>query len=362
MTASLANHWADKGWQITVVTLSSRETDFYRLHPSVRRIALGLTSDSDRALKAIGSNLRRIRALRSVLRATRPDVALAMMTTANILLAAAALFLKGVVAVGSERTHPPQFPLGGIWKRLRAYFYGRLDAVVALTDDSAQWLGRYTRARRTPVIPNAAWWPLPEQLPYLQPPARTEGRRILLTAGRLSEEKGFDLLLHAFQRLAAAFPHWHLVILGEGTLRETLEAQIAAAALTTRAHLPGRVGNIGDWYCAADLFVVSSRYEGFPNTLVEAMAYGLPAVSFDCDTGPRDIIRHGTDGLLVPAQNTEALEAALRQLMADEVKRAEFGSRASEARTRFSLARIAGAWEELFKNLCCRRIVSNRQI
>ena len=113
----------------------------------------------------------------------------------------------------------------------------------------------------------------------------------------------------------------------------------------------GRAGTGGEWYERADLYVMSSRFEGYPNTLAEAMAHGLAAVSFDCDTGPRDIIRHEVDGLLVPPGDVAALTAALDRLMDDATLRQQFAERAVDARRRFSMERIAGTWEDLFKEI-----------
>lgn len=351
VTANLANHWAGQGWHVTVVTLTATTQDFYQLHPAVRRMAMDLAGESVGPLSGIANNLRRVRALRSVLKLVRPDVALSMMSTANILLVLAALGMQGMVTVGSERTYPPRIPLGRGWETMRAHLYGRIGAMVALTEESASWLRQNTRARRIPVIPNAATWPLPAQAPHLPVPQRATGQHMLLAVGRLSEEKGFHHLIATFQRLSNGFPAWQLVILGEGTHRNALQTQIDSHGLTRRISLPGRAGNVGQWYEAADLYVMSSHFEGFPNTLVEAMAHGLPVVSFDCDTGPRDIIRHDLDGLLVPAGDGDALEAALRRLMGDAALRGQFGERATEARERFSLQRVAGMWEALFKEL-----------
>ncbi len=351
VTAHLANHWATQGWRVTVVTLTSSASDFYQLDPTVRRIGLDVAGHSRSALAGMAANLRRVAALRRVLREVRPDVALAMMSTANVLLALAMFGMSGVVAVGSERIHPPRIPLGRAWEALRSRLYSRLDAVVALTSESAQWLRQHTRARRVPVIPNVAAWPLPIQAPTMALPAREPGQHVLLAVGRLERQKNYPSLIQAFQQLADAFPDWRLVILGEGSQRQALEAQVTAAGLQARISLPGRAGNVGQWYEAADLYVMSSRFEGFPNTLAEAMAHGLPAVSFDCDTGPRDIIRHEVDGLLVPAADVPALASALRRLMADEALRQRFGERAREARERFSMARVAGMWEALFEEL-----------
>ena len=348
VTANLANYWVGKGWQVTVVTLASESLDFYELHPAVNRIALDLAGESVNPLAAIVNNLCRILALRRVLRKLRPDVALAMMSSANILLTLAVMGLRGIATVGSERTYPPRFPLGAIREALRMRLYGRLTAVVSLTRESAAWLRQYTRAREVVVIPNAAPWPLAEMRPHLKPPVMPEGQRLLLAVGRLSEEKRFDLLISLFQRLVEDFPDWVLVILGEGPGRKSLKEQVESAGLEDHILLPGRAGNVGQWYEAADLYVMTSRFEGFPNTLVEAMAHGLSAVSFDCDTGPRDIIRHGVDGLLAPADNVDALEEALRKIMNDEPLRRRFAERAMEVRERFSLEKVAGMWERLF--------------
>ncbi|HEY9098807.1 MAG TPA: glycosyltransferase family 4 protein [Thiobacillus sp.] len=349
VTANLANHWANKGWEITVVTLAARSLDFYELHPAVKRIALELTGDSGNFLAGLVQNLRRVMVLRRVLRQIKPDIALGMMTTANVLLALATWGLPWLRAIGSERTHPPQYPLGVLWEGLRRFSYNRLAAVTALTRESAVWLKDHTGARRVPVIPNAALWPLPMQAPQIAPESISHtGRFIVLAVGRTSEEKQFGLLLEIFHSLANQYPVWDLVILGEGPQRPALQTQARMAGLEQRVFFPGRAGNVREWYERADLYVMSSRFEGFPNTLVEAMAHGLAAVSFDCDTGPRDIIRHEVDGLLVPPGDVAGLTAALARLMSDAALLQRFVGRAVEARERFSMERIAGMWEELF--------------
>lgn len=351
VTANLANHWSARGWQVAVVTLAPKDTDFYQLRPEVRRIALSLTGESPNFLSAIIQNLVRIRAVRRVLLQFDPDAAVALMSTANILLSIAKLGMN-ITAIGSERVHPPQLPLGQPWERLRKWCYGRLDAVVALTDKSAFWIRENTRARTVQVIPNPVVWPMMIQAPIVAPEAvLPDSAHILLSVGRLTTQKGFDILIDCFADLVDSFRDWLLVIIGEGSERVNLEEQIKRRGLAKRVLLTGRVGNLSQWYEAADIFVMSSRFEGFPNTLIEAMACGLPVVSVDCDTGPSDIIRHEVDGLLVPKGDEAAMRDALMRLMSEVELRVNFGKRAIEARDRFSITSTAEMWENLFREV-----------
>lgn len=355
VTVTLANYWAAQGWEVVIATITGEDRDFYSLHPAVRRVPLRLDADSRGGIEAITNNWRRMQALRAVLRNEHPTGAVAMMPTANVLLALAATG-TGIPTIGSERSYPPRVPLGRPWERVRRYTYGRLTTIVAQTTLSAQWLAENTTAKRNQiaVIPNPVTLPLLVNEPRLAFAASKRDMdcsRILLAVGRLGPEKGFDRLIDAFAHLAGQQPEWGLVILGEGGQRPALETQCRARGLEARVRLPGAVGNVGEWYQAADLYVMTSRFEGFPNTLLEALAHGLPAVAVDCETGPRDILRHEVDGLLVPQDDPDALVKALGRLMGDDSFRSSFGENAVEARQRFAVSKVAGMWEQLFKKV-----------
>jgi glycosyltransferase involved in cell wall biosynthesis len=201
------------------------------------------------------------------------------------------------------------------------------------------------------VIPNPVEWPLPVHGSTVAPNILvSDGTRLLLAAGRFEYQKGFDWLIDVFATLSKKHQNWMLVILGDGPQRKALEKQIQDRQMETKVFMPGVVGNMAEWYSNADLYVLSSRFEGFPNTLIEALSHGLPAVSFDCDSGPRDIIRNEIDGLLVPAGDLNGLTSALDRMMSNETIRRKFAERGLEVRERFSTDRIAGLWEALFKD------------
>lgn len=348
VAADLSAYWVLRGYRLTVVTQEAEDTDVYTLHPNVRRFVLGTAGQSGGPVTAAWSNLRRIWRLRRLIRREHPTIVLGMMTTSSVLAIIAARGLNCRV-LATEHTHPPAQKLPQVWQRLRRWAYPKATAVVTLTSGTSSWLERHVPGSRLTVIPNAVSWPLQRVDPIIEPPPR-QGRYRLLAVGRLHELKGFDVLLRAFHEISGHFSDWDLVILGEGSLRDELQQQIDELGLSGRISMPGRAGNVADWYLQSDLYVLSSRFEGLSNTLIEAMASGLAPVSFDCETGPREIIRHGIDGVLVsPAGDSEALAAHLSDMMAHPEQREAYARRAVDVRDRFSATRVMAMWGQLFE-------------
>jgi glycosyltransferase involved in cell wall biosynthesis len=357
ITANLSRLWIAAGHQVTIATLSAGG-EFYSLDPSVQVAALGLARNSRGIGDALVGNLRRVCAIRALIRKLNPDVTIGMMTSANVLVALAGLGLPSAT-MGAERIYPPCDPLGWPWMLLRTYAYGLLDVVTAQTEMASTWLRTHTYGRRFVTIPNAVEWPLPGNEPAILPAAvLAPSQKLILAAGRLCPQKGFIYLIQAFGQLRCASDNWGLVILGEGPERTALESRVRGLGLERRVFLPGRAGNITDWYRRASIFVLSSLYEGFPNALLEAMAAGVPVLSFDCDAGPRDIIRQGVDGVLVPVCNETALAKSMEALMNDEMLRGEMARNAIAVRERFSEARVLGLWDGAFKAACGERKVA----
>ncbi|SAK67522.1 glycosyl transferase [Caballeronia catudaia] len=352
VTANLANEWAALGWDVTVVTLTAGETDVYPFHARVKRIELGLAGGVEGGgfVRTLMSNVKRVLAFRKVLRETKPTVALGVMATANVLTVLAGIGLPYKI-IASEHTHPPRAPLTPFWERLRRLTYRFADKVVALTDETKDWIETHCGCRDVRVIPPPFALPIARTNPIVEPQSVVGNeRRVLLAVGRLSPEKGFDSLIDAFRKIAGALPQWDLVIVGEGQARASLERRVEETKLHGRVFLPGRAGNVADWYQRADLYVLSSHFEGFSMTLVEAMAHGCAAVSYDCDSGPRVILTHGTDGLLVkPVGDAGALAKALESLMKDDAERHRMALRASAVNERFAFPKTIALWQDVFE-------------
>jgi len=169
----------------------------------------------------------------------------------------------------------------------------------------------------------------------------------LIAAGRLENQKGYDMLLEAFATVAARHPDWSLDIFGKGTQRALLDQSIVDLGLVDRVRINPPTDRLGERMRDASVFVLSSRFEGFPIVLLEALAAGLAVVSFDCPTGPSEILTEGTSGLLVPAENVPALAAALDRIMADESLRRRLAAAAPAAVVPFSRQQVGRRWDEL---------------
>jgi glycosyltransferase involved in cell wall biosynthesis len=170
-----------------------------------------------------------------------------------------------------------------------------------------------------------------------------------VAAGRLSRQKGFDRLLKAWAKVTKDHPDWELRIYGEGHKGPRLQQWITDLGIGSTARLMGFTPHLDQELAQASLYVMSSRREGFPMVLLEAMAVGLPVVSFNCPTGPRDIIREGVDGHVVRNADIDGLAAAMSGLMGDEDRRRAYGAAAVEVAERYSISRIARRWEELLE-------------
>lgn len=218
VAVDLSAAWVARGYRVSLVTQAGCDQDAYTVAQGVERHVLGTAGNSRGRLDALWKNWRRVSRLRALLRKTKPDVVLGMMTTSSVLAISAAKGLPCKV-IATEHTHPPSQSLSPFWQKARLRTYPQAHAVIALTAGTADWLREHVPGSQVHVIPNAVRWPMDSAEPLVPVPALPDGRKRLLAVGRLHPVKGFDTLIESFAMLSNYFPDWDLVILGEGEQR-----------------------------------------------------------------------------------------------------------------------------------------------
>jgi glycosyltransferase involved in cell wall biosynthesis len=358
---TLAEHLAKDGPVEVISIVRTRDEPFFAFPAGVTVTALddrrGRRTVGNRVLAALPSVLvhpddhtyaklslltdvlllRRLRAMRSgVLVTTRPGF--------NLLAARHAP--PELTVIGQEHMNIGSH-LPGLTDDIERS-YGRLDALAVLTDADRADYARMLAGARTRVerIPNA--------VPRLGGAMASHEAHVVVAAGRLTPQKGFDLLIPAFAEVVRAHPDWQLRIHGAGPQRAELRRIILEHELYESVFLMGPTPQLGEALAAGSIFAMSSRFEGFGMVIVEAMSKGLAVVSYDCPRGPSEIITHGSDGLLVPELDVAALGSALAELAGDEERRRAYGQAAVETARRYDREAIGAQWDALLHRLGSR--------
>lgn len=334
----LVNQLVLRGHHVHIVTMEEpHSTPAFALHRDIKVERLGLQGHSSGIFEAVRQNLRRLAKLRQGILGTRPEMAVAFMEQTSVLTVLSCLG-TGIPVICCERTNPGVYSSGAAWSALRRLVYPLAQTLVFQTERAAAAL---PWARKlSVVIPNPVSTPRPGPVAALPRP-------FVACLGRLAPEKQYDLFLRAFALLARRHPDWSAVLMGDGPMRPSLERLAVDLGVARRVMFMGAVTDVAGTLCQADLFALTSRFEGFPTALCEALACGVPAVAFDCPSGPAEILRHGVDGFLVPPNDVDALAHALSRLMADADLRSIMAAHAPEILGRFGLDKVMDIWENL---------------
>ena len=343
----------EKGWDVAVVTTDQHgRPSFYPFPEGVRMIDLGINYSDDNGRpfmqKLLGYLRRRQvhkKLLKALLEKERPDVVDCFYPGECSFVPSLKDGSRKVMELHQSKLFHHQYNrsgLMGLADKVRARMDERLvrrfDRFVVLTQEDMQMWGEMPGIR---VIPNAANF-------IAEKYSDCSAKRVI-AVGRLDYQKSFDRLIQVWEKVHEKMPDWTLDIFGQGEWREILQGMIDERGLQETVKLNGPTKNIGQEYSESSMIVMSSHYEGFPMVMIEAMACGLPAVSFDFKCGPKDIIKEGENGLVVPDGDIDGLAKAMMTLMRDDELRKRMGEEAKKVVETFSEAKVMDKWVRLYE-------------
>ncbi|WP_222537121.1 glycosyltransferase family 4 protein [Pedobacter polysacchareus] len=343
---NLANYHHQKGHEVQLVCLNPAEPA-YPLAAGIVVTNLIKSTRKRGLLYRFWYSMQVFAKLSYLLQREKPFCVVSFMTSANLWTALTCSILNFPYIV-SERITPALTinKFNPLMRRLTYLLYKNAKAVVLPSksmQDGFRKSKTFQQLRNIEIINNPiTLFPDPQISPVYP-------HRFILAVGRLSTQKGFDLLITAFRRLEEK--SLHLLISGEGEQREALEAQIEQLGLAQRIKLIGFRENIQDYYSQADLFVLSSRNEGYPNALLEALSLGSPCIATNCEYGPSDLIDHGKNGILVKSENIYQLASAMAMVLKDPLLKAKISVNAKSIRHSHSITNTSEKWTELFQQI-----------
>lgn len=342
---NMANNWAQKGHSVSLCSFEDGSAPpFYPVDARVRIKYVWRYKISANRLESIKNAVTRFNFLRKLLLEDKPDVIISFIHTANIRTLFSTMG-SGVPVIVSERSSPAHDVQQPIWEWGRRLSYPLAATIVVQTLKAKEFFTGKLHDK-TIVIPN----------PVL-PPADTEGecpqlpRPTIVAVGRLDEEKNYPLMIDAFSQASESHPDWSLCIAGDGPLKQQLQSQIDRQGLKDRILLLGRVRDIGTFLNQAEAYVISSTFEGFPNSLCEAMAAGLPCISTNCPTGPPSIIRHNVNGLLTANRSVDEMSHAMDSIMGNSALRERLSKEAINILDELNEKLIMKVWEQAIQRV-----------
>ena len=333
----LANGLSEAGYEIVLGSILYGEDPFFPINENIKIVSLFYTSG--RTLYRTPSIIYKIRRL---IKEESIDT-LIVVETMSALFTLPATFGLSVRHICWEHFNFNS-DLGKLGRRIARQLAARYsDSIVTLTErDKLYWLKGTRHKSQITAIANPCPYPIQNYI-------KEKNTKTVLAVGRLTYQKGFDLLLESWVEVSKLMPDWKLKIVGEGEDRARLTEFIEKNELNNSVELLYNTENISQYYKQAEVYCLSSRFEGFPMVLLETLAFGLPVVSFDCDTGPAEILDN-TGSLLVPKENTSLLALSLVELMNDDEKRKSISLKSKEKAKEYQTENIINQWVRILES------------
>lgn len=332
VAVNMANHYYSLGWHIEFVSFMCPQGKHpFNLNNDILISYLKVSGNK------ILQKLRETKRLKAFLADREDDYVIAIGSHPSTILGFSRC--KGVITIGTEHSHFYHAPR--IWNYLRKWSYKNLSAVVVLTNEDLPILRQYND--NVYVIPNA--------LSFFPRIFASMNRKNLLAIGRFDKNKQFDKLIDIYYKLDKKVASWTLSIVGDGELKHHLLRKVDKYGLNGKVIIKPFTSEIGKEYINASVLVSTSKKEGLPMVMIEAQSYGLPIVSYDCKTGPKEIIIDGQNGFLVPLDDEDAMLEALERITQDSELRIRMSENAIHDSHRFSPDSVYKKWDFLFDKL-----------
>lgn len=347
VATTLCNAWSLRGDHVTIVTTYfGAGKPFYPVATDVDLIFLDDFLGNYQ--KTLLGCLNKILVLRNIILNKKPDVIISFLSNVNVAAILSSRF-STIPVVCCERSNLSRVQISFFLQLACRATYWLADMLVVQTESAlgvAKKIYPWLKALR--AVPN----PVQNHLVSSVKSNKVAAKKILLSLGRLVEDKQVAIAIKIYSKLACCYPDWVFHIYGDGPERSCLENLILSLNLQDFVFLKGATTEPLEVMAGADAFIMTSKYEGFPNALLEAMSSGLPCVIFDCPYGPSDITRKGQDAFLVPLNDESALEAKLDELMRREELRMQMGKQARESvLARYGLLSVLEQWDLIFTEL-----------
>jgi len=329
----LVNEFSKK-YDVYLIIMCKGEI-FYEVSKDVNIIELDLCKNSVNLIDSIKNNFIRYKTLRNKIKTISPSIIISFLTQTNILSIFVARSLNIPVIIAERSVSKAE--KSKIWQFLRKYTYKKADALVVLTK---QEMKNYDYVKKLYQIYNPI---------LIKKSKNIKRENIILAVGRLHPVKQFDKLIQNFAKINTDYKLF--IVGGDGGEKVKLKKIINELKLKDRVFLIGKVKNIEEFYLKSKIFVLSSKFEAFPNVILEAMGYACAVVSFDCPYGPAEIIENGKNGILVENQNWERLNSEILKLTKDDNLRNYLSTNAIEVIERFSFENFIKEWEDVIENV-----------
>lgn len=350
MTVSLANELAKRGYNISIITLDFFEKSYFEIDRSIKIFTLQ-QHERDKSLEFKGGRLSRMKThytlfsrLNKIIRQNRIEVLIASGILTSTLWLPVKIWNKKLKVILWEHLNATM--QGDRYVKARQIAKKHADAIVVLTEQNKELYMEESDSKLPIFVRNNFMDKYPAEKAALK-------SKNVLAVGRYDTQKGFDILIDIWGEVKKnpASNGWILKIVGDGEEKEKIKKLIAEKELEESVNLIDATPNVAQYYLDASMYVMTSRYEGLPVVLIEAQSYGLPIVSFDCMTGPREVITKGEDGFLIPMDDKKEMAQKMIELMSDEELRISMGKKAKENSQRFKKELIIEQWEELIEEL-----------